>query len=701
MPSGERDELIRRAEAEWDFVLQKLRCRPDNTGNGGHRNELCSRCASIDWAQLATLELPHDNILDSGVIFDIRESSEELCSSSCRVCQMLGRGKLFQTDEEDDDGEALPLWIRCMCHLTNSESLSDMNDMNCMSRGNTERQHGPLLYFRGGHRFRFGLLPAKGHRGILSPRRLEPSAIDYDAIRYWFAFCENTHANFCKPVYEQYIPGFKVIDCQTKRVVDAPQSPLFRYVALSYVWGIPSNIPQDQCQFPRTVQDAIVVTLELGYQYLWVDQFCIDQHNETEKTIQIRMMDRIYSQSQLVIIAAAGQSADHGLPGVGTTSRTAQLRAETVNGEELIQIFHPFADLYRSKWTSRAWTYQEGFLSIRRLVFTEHEAFFVCNKMSCQESVDLQLHSRPGNQPEGLRWHGPLHLPGTCHHDGRKSADGRLHDVASFLQNYCMKKISYESDILNGCVGILNTLVDGHYWGMPMEYLAHGDYYMDLYWRCPRPGKRREGFPSWTWAATTRRAWLSMTRGAWTGLYTVRIPSADGSWQTVDELIKSGTAASSSLSGATLCVTGQLFSVRVVGRRLIHMDELTIRERVMSERSHIPDHHVIFSYSDHVEMGLELELDVETPGATYTGDFQAILLGDITVTQLHGFDRLSPPWRAPVFLLLEPVGTHYRRIGVTNNVCRTMSKTTGRLHIPRSGDRKPELSGLEDTVYLV
>jgi hypothetical protein len=70
-------------------------------------------------------------------------------------------------------------------------------------------------------------------------------------------------------------------------------------------------------QLPATIQDAIHVTKELGYSYLWVDRYCIPQHDGEERQKQISQMGHIYTNADLTIVAAASSDSAHGLPGVG------------------------------------------------------------------------------------------------------------------------------------------------------------------------------------------------------------------------------------------------------------------------------------------------------------------------------------------------------------------------------------------------
>jgi len=97
------------------------------------------------------------------------------------------------------------------------------------------------------------------------------------------------------------VPAYKIID------VDLDNKPT--YTALSYAWGTaPERVP-----FFFTGDTYLEVTASLGSAlsclcpesstpYLWVDQLCIDQSNESERSIQVNMMARIYEQSDETLV---------------------------------------------------------------------------------------------------------------------------------------------------------------------------------------------------------------------------------------------------------------------------------------------------------------------------------------------------------------------------------------------------------------
>lgn len=85
---------------------------------------------------------------------------------------------------------------------------------------------------------------------------------------------------------------------------------------------MPAEGALETCTLPQTIEDAITVTKEMGYCYLWVDALCIDQtqnanpQQRAEKEQQLCMMDMIYSSATLTLIAMAGADSNVGLLGV-------------------------------------------------------------------------------------------------------------------------------------------------------------------------------------------------------------------------------------------------------------------------------------------------------------------------------------------------------------------------------------------------
>ncbi|PVH84229.1 HET-domain-containing protein, partial [Cadophora sp. DSE1049] len=219
---------------------------------------------------------------------------------------------------------------------------------------------------------------------------------DVGLIRSWFEYCRSNHDGKCKVTSEQ-VQNLRVIDCSTTAIIPAPTA--CSYVALSYVWGnhktdedgngpsrdeeglpVEINPPIElPVNLPAVVKDAVKFTKKLGFDYLWIDKYCIDQTNGGLMQQQIMSMDRIYQNAEFTIIAAAGDDENHGLLGVGETRRPVQPTAQIGNLTFTSSARDPFQEIIRSKWFSRGWTFQEGILTRRRLAFTKQQIYFECD----------------------------------------------------------------------------------------------------------------------------------------------------------------------------------------------------------------------------------------------------------------------------------------------------------------------------------
>lgn len=110
--------------------------------------------------------------------------------------------------------------------------------------------------------------------------------------------------------------------------VDLLRKPAPLFVALSYCWGgdqvhktTARNLKDGNLEggrvlvyeeLPRTIQDALKVSIELGYAYLWVDSLCIVQDDQEEMHREIAQMPIIYSNAVVTIIASAPKKASEG-----------------------------------------------------------------------------------------------------------------------------------------------------------------------------------------------------------------------------------------------------------------------------------------------------------------------------------------------------------------------------------------------------
>lgn len=132
--------------------------------------------------------------------------------------------------------------------------------------------------------------------------RSRADQIDWSVVQNWVDSCDRQHdCSVRKPRIAAMTPSL-AIDCVERQLVQL--SPSSRYVALSYIWRNPAaeynTAPSSTCLpsvLPRTIEDAIKVTTQLDFRYLWIDRYCIPQHNSQEKHRLINQMGHIYANA--------------------------------------------------------------------------------------------------------------------------------------------------------------------------------------------------------------------------------------------------------------------------------------------------------------------------------------------------------------------------------------------------------------------
>lgn len=164
------------------------------------------------------------------------------------------------------------------------------------------------------------------------PGMFRPQSISKDfsvcSVKTWLSACKDCHGHMCNT--SAFVSNLLLIDCNTLQVCHVSPQPQF--VALSYVWGkaVSSDEQMPRCSIiegklhlppedslSQVVKDSISVTKQLGFRYIWIDKYCINQHDAAVQMKQIENMDLVYMSAELTIIAASGNDERHGLSGVG------------------------------------------------------------------------------------------------------------------------------------------------------------------------------------------------------------------------------------------------------------------------------------------------------------------------------------------------------------------------------------------------
>lgn len=228
----------------------------------------------------------------------------------------------------------------------------------------------------------------------------------------------------------------------------------------------------------------------------------------------ISNMDAIYANAAFTIVAAAGSNADYGLPGVSTTWRKVQNSSLGFRGTTdaaAYSLHSPKTEIDESSWSTRGWTYQEGILSRRRLIFTTSQVAFQCSRMCCAE------------------WGG--RLP-----DAYRPFPQKINqptDIFTHLNEFVLCQLRYEEDTIGAFLGIFRAYERlpepiYHVWGVPLLYEPSENsvrLVRSLLWASVGTLRRKRRFPSWSWAGWT--GWMNQVPYHWSssGFLAYNFPS--------------------------------------------------------------------------------------------------------------------------------------------------------------------------------
>lgn len=331
-----------------------------------------------------------------------------------------------------------------------------------------------------------------------------------------------------------------VDECGLIRLVELIPGEKQQYLALSYCWGpnsqkkiltkanvdkfIRDGIPLEELD--ATIQDAIRVTRELDYHYLWTDALCIVQDDPDIKHGEMDRMDIIYENASITIVAARASSVSEGFltqrqpAGVLTPEKVFKVAYKHPDLEEQQSVVESWIVLVpeeeenwaspQEPWESRAWTLQEDLLSRRQLRFGKRQTSWVCY---CSQEpyedfdgwfwADLEYARRSGRNDKQVGR--MLQQP-----DRIESVD-KARDYWNYLVvNYSRRALSYGEDRLPAIAAVssrMASVLGDEYWcGIWKSNAA-----WELLWR---PYKQAvdatntqeadsygRGEPSWTWAS--------------------------------------------------------------------------------------------------------------------------------------------------------------------------------------------------------
>ncbi|RDW74190.1 hypothetical protein BP5796_07632 [Coleophoma crateriformis] len=240
-------------------------------------------------------------------------------------------------------------------------------------------------------------------------------------ISSWLNACTENHV-LCKPPSPSKLPK-RLLDVLSRDnpfllETNGEEGP---YLALSYCWGKqrklalmtfgpnsrgkrgqPDPTPNIEAHktnipfaaMPKTLQDAVTTTRQLGFRYLWIDALCIIQGDEDEWQHQHPLLADVYLNARLVLAADSAVDQESGfLQQLSTVvrpdtrhleSRWTQALADQhleQNAREESSTRCPSPLNWDEPLNQRAWSLSEAIFANRIVHFTSLGMVWECNEI--------------------------------------------------------------------------------------------------------------------------------------------------------------------------------------------------------------------------------------------------------------------------------------------------------------------------------
>lgn len=211
-----------------------------------------------------------------------------------------------------------------------------------------------------------GMPSAGGSHGLLDEQYQYEPLIAEDAIRV-----------LVLEAADKFESPLRCSIIQTRRESQSLSASGCEYSAVSYTWGdcklshrlfVRGDAQSWHCLHVTASVDSLLRHLRVSYKpmRLWIDAVCLNQRDDTEKTQQIPLMGRIYSDAKQVHIWLGDDEVEKAQRAFTIIRHAERGDQPEFDGEETACL----VDFFNRLWFTRRWIIQE-------LVFS-HDAILQC-----------------------------------------------------------------------------------------------------------------------------------------------------------------------------------------------------------------------------------------------------------------------------------------------------------------------------------
>ncbi|KAF4953615.1 hypothetical protein FGADI_5951 [Fusarium gaditjirri] len=209
----------------------------------------------------------------------------------------------------------------------------------------------------------------------------------------------------------------------------------------------------------------------MGFKYNWIDSLCIIQDSLADWTQEAKDMKRVYEHAIFNLCSATASDSS----GTSFVARHADLlkpQRVMIHGEVFQLICDDLLqdDITYCTLRSRAWVYQEWYLSQRSLILGSHQLWWHCKEQLACEM--WPLGTPKANR--GMWWREVQMLKESAPSGESNSMDAWSQRVEAYMRT----KLTRETDRMIAFSGIVQSF--GRSWQLTQDYLAG-------LWRCHLP----------------------------------------------------------------------------------------------------------------------------------------------------------------------------------------------------------------------
>ncbi|KAH8661839.1 heterokaryon incompatibility protein-domain-containing protein, partial [Ilyonectria robusta] len=264
---------------------------------------------------------------------------------------------------------------------------------------------------------------------------------------------------------------------------------------------------------PKTLREAVELSREVGFEYLWIDSLCIIQDSEEDWSREASQMSDVYGNSYCNIAATHSQDCHDGLffPDRNPGLLGPIFVQSSWDGLEpsRIGLWDPgifVKAVEKAHLNKRGWVLQERFLSPRTIHFAKDQLFW-----ECYGGITCEVY------PEGLMpGYNLMSLPKQRLRSRRQSITdssglGQLTSAnilsywSALLKMYSATNLTKEEDTLPAISGIARRIADSDDSQKYVVGLWTNHLPSQLLWALNVPGKRTASYlgPSWSWVSVS------------------------------------------------------------------------------------------------------------------------------------------------------------------------------------------------------